>query len=52
MDWDNGLLSDADIPVNLNVELIAVLGQENVALDLACILLTPIDSLKVGLVCA
>jgi hypothetical protein len=48
--WYNGLPRDKDFPVNLDVEEVAVLGQGNVALDVARILLTPIDRLKVGLI--
>ncbi|XP_021941049.1 NADPH:adrenodoxin oxidoreductase, mitochondrial isoform X2 [Zootermopsis nevadensis] len=44
--WYNGLPRDTDLPVDLNVEEVAVLGQGNVALDVARILLTPIDRLK------
>ena len=46
--WYNGLPEDADIPVNLNVEDVAVFGQGNVALDVARMLLKPIDELKVS----
>jgi adrenodoxin-NADP+ reductase len=48
--WYNGLPRDTHFPVNLDVEEVAVLGHGNVALDVARILLTPVDKLKVGLV--
>jgi adrenodoxin-NADP+ reductase len=48
--WYNGLPCDTDFPVNLDVEEVAVLGHGNVALDVARILLTPIDKLKVGFI--
>ncbi|KAJ9586378.1 hypothetical protein L9F63_019959, partial [Diploptera punctata] len=44
--WYNGLPRDVNLPVNLDVEEVAVLGQGNVALDVARIILTPIDVLK------
>ena len=47
--WYNGLPQDKHFPVNLDVEEVAVLGHGNVALDVARILLTPVDRLKVGL---
>jgi adrenodoxin-NADP+ reductase len=50
--WYNGLPRDTDFPVNLDVEEVAILGQGNVAVDVARILLTPIDRLKVGLIYA
>ena len=45
--WYNGLPRDANLPVNLDVEEVVVLGQGNVALDVARIILTPVDILKV-----
>nr|CAD7604846.1 unnamed protein product [Timema genevievae] len=44
--WYNGLPWDRDLAVNLDVEVAAILGQGNVALDIARILLTPIDKLR------
>nr|CAD7456832.1 unnamed protein product [Timema tahoe] len=44
--WYNGLPWDRDLVVNLDVEVAAILGQGNVALDIARILLTPIDKLR------
>lgn len=48
--WYNGLPHDRDLPLNLDVEEVTVLGHGNVAVDVARILLTPVDRLKVGLV--
>ncbi|KAH0563627.1 NADPH:adrenodoxin oxidoreductase, mitochondrial isoform X1 [Cotesia glomerata] len=44
--WYNGVPSDKDLKINLNVEEAVIFGQGNVALDIARILLTPIDDLK------
>ncbi|KAK9880340.1 hypothetical protein WA026_010225 [Henosepilachna vigintioctopunctata] len=44
--WYNGVPSDRDIPINLNGEKVAIFGQGNVAIDVARILLTPVDELK------
>ncbi|XP_067213323.1 NADPH:adrenodoxin oxidoreductase, mitochondrial isoform X2 [Linepithema humile] len=44
--WYNGVPSDKDLDINLDVEEAVVLGQGNVAMDIARILLTPIDKLK------
>ncbi|XP_042874385.1 NADPH:adrenodoxin oxidoreductase, mitochondrial-like isoform X1 [Penaeus japonicus] len=44
--WYNGLPEDADLNVNLDVESVAIIGQGNVALDVARILLTPMDMLR------
>lgn len=44
--WYNGLPSDKDLKVDLSGHTAAILGQGNVALDVARILLTPIDKLK------
>lgn len=44
--WYNGLPQDKDLKVNLSGTTAAVLGQGNVALDVARILLTPIDELR------
>jgi adrenodoxin-NADP+ reductase len=48
--WYNGLPCDAEFAFNLDVEEVAILGHGNVALDVARILLTPIDKLKVRLI--
>ncbi|XP_051153921.1 NADPH:adrenodoxin oxidoreductase, mitochondrial-like isoform X2 [Leptopilina boulardi] len=45
--WYNGIPSDRDLNINLDVEEAVVIGQGNVAIDIARILLTPIDKLKV-----
>ncbi|XP_075986331.1 NADPH:adrenodoxin oxidoreductase, mitochondrial [Anticarsia gemmatalis] len=44
--WYNGLPSDRDLKIDLSHRTAAILGQGNVALDVARILLTPIDELK------
>ncbi|XP_047105533.1 NADPH:adrenodoxin oxidoreductase, mitochondrial isoform X1 [Schistocerca piceifrons] len=44
--WYNGLPSCKDLSVNLDTEVAVVVGQGNVALDVARILLTPVDKLK------
>ncbi|XP_015438041.1 PREDICTED: NADPH:adrenodoxin oxidoreductase, mitochondrial [Dufourea novaeangliae] len=44
--WYNGVPADSNIKVNLDVEEAVILGQGNVAIDIARILLTPIDKLK------
>ena len=44
--WYNGVPADSDLDINLDVEEAIVLGQGNVAIDIARILLTPIDKLK------
>ncbi|XP_014616511.1 PREDICTED: NADPH:adrenodoxin oxidoreductase, mitochondrial isoform X1 [Polistes canadensis] len=44
--WYNGLPSDKNLNINLDVEEAVILGQGNVAIDIARILLTPIDHLK------
>lgn len=45
--WYNGVPDNKDLEVDLNGENVAVIGQGNVAVDVARILLTPIDKLKV-----
>lgn len=45
--WYNGLPADRDLPVSLDTDTAVVLGQGNVAVDVARILLTDIDQLKV-----
>ncbi|XP_015112473.1 NADPH:adrenodoxin oxidoreductase, mitochondrial isoform X2 [Diachasma alloeum] len=44
--WYNGLPANKDLKINLDVEEAVVLGQGNVAVDIARILLTSIDELK------
>ncbi|MCL4126007.1 UNVERIFIED_CONTAM: hypothetical protein GTU68_007327 [Idotea baltica] len=44
--WYNGLPEDSNLDVDLNVEDVVVIGQGNVAIDVARILLTPIDILR------
>lgn len=44
--WYNGLPSDKDLKVDLSGRTAVILGQGNVALDVARILLMPIDELK------
>ena len=48
VNWYNGLPDKQDLGVDLSVEEAAVIGQGNVALDVARILLTPIDQLRVS----
>lgn len=45
--WYNGLPEESNLKFNFNVETAVIIGQGNVALDLARILLSPIDVLKV-----
>ena len=45
--WYNGLPEDKNLNIDLDVENVVVVGHGNVALDVARILLTPIDTLKV-----
>lgn len=45
--WYNGVPEDKDLKIDLDVEEAVVIGQGNVAIDVARILLTPIDKLKV-----
>lgn len=44
--WYNGLPANKNIKVDLDVEHAVIVGQGNVALDVARILLTPVDELK------
>ncbi|BES96730.1 NADHypothetical protein adrenodoxin oxidoreductase [Nesidiocoris tenuis] len=44
--WYNGLPEDRDLQVDLDCESVVILGQGNVAVDVARILLSPIDMLK------
>ena len=45
--WYNGLPEDRNLEFSLDVENAVIIGQGNVGLDVARILLTPIDILKV-----
>lgn len=44
--WYNGLPVDRDLKIDLSVDEAVICGQGNVAMDIARILLTPIDKLK------
>ncbi|XP_076654152.1 NADPH:adrenodoxin oxidoreductase, mitochondrial isoform X3 [Halictus rubicundus] len=44
--WYNGVPADSNLKLNLDVEEAVVLGQGNVAIDIARILLTPVDKLR------
>ncbi|XP_043254193.1 NADPH:adrenodoxin oxidoreductase, mitochondrial-like [Colletes gigas] len=44
--WYNGVPHDSNLNINLNVDEVVVVGQGNVAIDVARILLSPIDRLK------
>ncbi|KAF7392896.1 hypothetical protein HZH66_008729 [Vespula vulgaris] len=44
--WYNGVPADKNLNINLDVEEAVILGQGNVAIDIARILLTSIDHLK------
>ncbi|KAK5650849.1 hypothetical protein RI129_001878 [Pyrocoelia pectoralis] len=44
--WYNGVFDDTALPIDLNCTSVAIIGQGNVAIDVARILLTPIDLLK------
>ena len=46
--WYNGLPNDRNLNVDLNGENVVIIGQGNVAIDVARILLSPIDKLKVS----
>lgn len=41
--WYNGVPADKDLKINLNVDTAVIIGQGNVALDCARILLTPVS---------
>lgn len=45
--WYNGVPGDINLNIDLNTEDAVILGQGNVAIDVARILLSPIDKLKV-----
>lgn len=44
--WYNGLPWDQNLNIDLNHERVAIIGQGNVAIDVARMLLSPIDQLK------
>nr|CAH7749365.1 unnamed protein product [Callosobruchus chinensis] len=44
--WYNGLPQDSKLDIDLSGENVVILGQGNVAVDVARILLTPVDELK------
>lgn len=46
--WYNGIPWDKDLKIDLSDESVAIFGQGNVAIDVARILLTPVDQLKVS----
>lgn len=48
--WYNGSPMDKDLNIDLDKEEAVIIGQGNVAVDVARILLTPIDKLKVIIV--
>lgn len=48
--WYNGQPQNKNVNVDLNAEHAVIIGQGNVALDVARILLTPVDILKVSTV--
>lgn len=45
--WYNGIPWDSNLEVDLSGDTAAIFGQGNVAIDMARILLTPVDQLKV-----
>lgn len=44
--WYNGLPWNKNLPIDVNCEDVSIIGQGNVAIDIARIFLTPIDLLK------
>ncbi|XP_066255690.1 NADPH:adrenodoxin oxidoreductase, mitochondrial [Euwallacea similis] len=44
--WYNGVPSDTFLKIDFTAESLAIIGQGNVAIDVARILLTPVDQLK------
>ncbi|CAG9856605.1 unnamed protein product [Phyllotreta striolata] len=44
--WYNGLPWDKNLKIDLSKEVVAIFGQGNVAIDVARILLSPVDELK------
>ncbi|KAL0107419.1 hypothetical protein PUN28_015757 [Cardiocondyla obscurior] len=49
--WYNGVPENKNFKINLHVEKVVVIGQNNVAIDIARNLLTPVDKLKVIPLC-
>lgn len=47
MGWYNGIPWNKDLNIDLSGNTVAIFGQGNVAIDVARILLSPVDSLKV-----
>ena len=47
MGWYNGFPDDKDLKFNLDSEDLLIIGQGNVAIDVARIILTPVDILRV-----
>lgn len=45
--WYNGLPSERTLPIDLNANTVSIIGQGNVAVDVARILLKSVDELKV-----
>lgn len=45
--WYNGVPWNADLKINLNGDVVSIFGQGNVAIDVARILLSDVDRLKV-----
>lgn len=48
--WYNGLPEDRNLEVDLDVENVVLIGQGNVAVDVARILLSSVEKLKVCLI--
>lgn len=46
--WYNGLPRNVNLKIDLSNPTVAIFGQGNVAIDVARMLLTPIDQLKVN----
>ncbi|KAB0802425.1 hypothetical protein PPYR_04611 [Photinus pyralis] len=44
--WYNGIFADATLPIDLSCTNVAIIGQGNVAIDVARMLLSPVDLLK------
>ncbi|XP_055379467.1 NADPH:adrenodoxin oxidoreductase, mitochondrial [Condylostylus longicornis] len=44
--WYNGLPGAENLDINLNIDIASIIGQGNVAIDVARILLSPVDVLK------
>lgn len=45
--WYNGIPWNANLKIDLSGETVAIFGQGNVAIDVARILLSPVEKLKV-----